>query len=413
MEAVMENKEQNEKLTFSEWLENIWYHHKWIIIFAGLMILFLLISVGQIASNSGADVSILHVGPMYISPEAQNRIEATLKDFSQDYNGDGEFMVGILDITVDKIGDGQGGTVNFDQGNQGLQRFQTEIRAGDSVIYALDKFYFDICVKENLLTPLEEIIDDADMPVNTVKDENGTVYGVYVSDLDAYSLSGIENFPEGAILCLRRSPEKDQLTYGRTQEDWEGNRKTFVNLIKYRDKDKVVNDIDVMYGGFDNVYSETEEALEATFKSFAEGDKLFGISTFRLTGNISSLDETDANRLAVKEFEKELFTGDSMIFLLDKQLFDLCVDYDMLAPFEEVFSKDNMPDGVIAECGIYLSSLDVKELDGFKNLSPNTVLCVRRSPDSETIKYGRLQSAWESNREIFEKLVSYKADNAE
>jgi hypothetical protein len=85
----------------------------------------------------------------------------------------------------------------------------------------------------------------------------------------------------------------------------------------------------------------------------------------------------------------------------------------MLVPFEEVFGKDNMPDGVIAECGIYLSSLDVKELDGFKNLSPNTVLCVRRSPDSETIKYGRLQSAWESNREIFEKLVSYKADNAE
>ena len=117
--------------------------------------------------------------------------------------------------------------------------------------------------------------------------------------------------------------------------------------------------------------------------------------------------------MAVKEFEKELFAGDSMIFILDKQTFDICVDNDMLASFETVFGKDNMPEGVIAGCGIYLSSLDAKALGGFDELSPNTVLCIRRSPDSETIKYGRLQSAWESNREIFVKLINYKAENAE
>lgn len=411
----MENKEQNEKMTAAEWLENVWYHNKWLIIFAGMMIIFVIISVGQLMSNSGADVNLLHVGPMYISPEAANRIETTLGELSDDYNGDGEFIVDILDITVDKINDGQGGAMNYDQGNQGLQRFQTEIRAGDAVIYALDKYYFDICLKEGLLTPLKDVIDDADMPINTVTDENGTAFGVYVSDLDAYSLSGIENIPPTAILCLRRSPENDQISYGRTLEEWEGNRKTFVNLIKYRDKDKVINDIDVMYGGFDDVYSNTEEALKSTFLSFADGNKdngmLFGIKSIILEGNITALDETAANRLAVKEFEEELFTGDSMIFLLDKQMFDICVDNDMLASFEEVFGKENMPDGVIADCGIYLSSLDAKVLDGFKELSPHTVLCIRRSPDSETVKYGRLQSAWEENRDIFIKLINYKEEN--
>lgn len=410
----MENKEQTEKMSFSEWVENTWYHHKWMIIFAGMMIIFVIISIGQLISSSSADINILHVGPMYISPEAANRIESTLEGFSDDYNSDGEFIADILDITVDKFSDGQGGTVNYDQGNQALQRFQTEIRAGDAVIYALDKYYFDICIKEGLLTPLEDIIDDADMPANTVKDENGVIFGVYVSDLDAYSLSGIENFPATAILCLRRSPENDQISYGRTVEEWDGNRKTFVNLVKYRDKDKVINDIDVMYAGFNNVYSNTEDAFKSTFTSFADSKEvLFAIKSIVLEGNITALDETAANRLAVKEFEKELFAGDSMIFILDKQTFDICVDNDMLASFETVFGKDNMPEGVIADCGIYLSSLDAKALGGFDELSPNTVLCIRRSPDSETIKYGRLQSAWESNREIFVKLINYKAENAE
>lgn len=414
MEAEMENKEQNEKMTAMEWLENVWYHHKWMIIFAGMMILFVVISIGQLVSNAGADVNILHVGPMYISPEAANRIEATLGELSDDYNEDGEFVADILDITVDKISDGKGGTVNYDQGNQAMQRFQTEIRAGDAVIYALDKYYFDICLKEGLLTPFEEIIDDADMPANTVKDENGAIFGVYVSDLDAYSLSGIENIPETAILCLRRSPENDQISYGRTVEEWNGNRKTFVNLIKYRDKDKVVNDIDVLYAGFNDVYSEAEEAFKTTFTSFADGkDVLFGIKSIILEGNITALDETASNRLAVKEFEKEIFAGDSMIFVLDKQLFDICAENDILASFEDVFGKENMPEGVIAGCGIYLSSLDAKALGGFDAISPNSVICIRRSPDSETIKYGRLQSVWEKNRDIFVKLIGYKQENPE
>ncbi len=408
----MENKEQNEKLSFSEWLENIWYHSKWMIIFGGMMVIFVVISVIQLVSTSGPDVNILHVGPMYLSSEAIDRIETTLKDFSDDYNDDGDFSISLLDITVDKLSNGQGGTVNLDYNNQALQRFQTEIRAGDASIYALDKYYFDICLKEGLLTPLEEIIDDADMPVNNVKDEKGVIYGVYVSDLDVYSLSGIENFPDTAILCLRRSPEKDQISYGRTQEDWEGNRKTFVKLIKYRDKDKEVNDIDVMYCGFNKVLTEAEEGFESTFTSFADKEgALFDITSIMLEGNMTSLDPTESNTLAVKEFETELFAGDSMIFLLDKQLFDICIEHDKLASFEEVFGKDNMPEGVIGGCGIYLSSLDVAGLAGFEKLSPNTVLCIRRAPDSETIKYGRLQSAWESNRDIFVKLIEDKNEN--
>ena len=101
----MENSENKEKLTFTEWLENTWYHNKWMIIFGGMLVLFLIISVGQLASSSSPDLKVLHVGPMYISPEAADRIESTLEGFSEDYNDDGDFTVDILDITVNKLSD--------------------------------------------------------------------------------------------------------------------------------------------------------------------------------------------------------------------------------------------------------------------------------------------------------------------
>ncbi len=222
--------EKQEKMSLGEWFENIWYHYKWLIIFGVVLVAFILISFSQFLATKDPDVNIMHVGPMYISSDVAATIEDTVGKLSDDYNDDGEIKVEILDITVNKFGNEDAGIdpVNYDQNNKGMQRFQTEIRAGDTVIYALDKQFFDVCVEEGLLTPLTDVIDDAYMPENVIDG-----YGVYISDLKAYELDGLSKIPETAILCLRRSPDKDEIKYGRTMEVWEGNRNTFVNIIKY------------------------------------------------------------------------------------------------------------------------------------------------------------------------------------
>lgn len=220
--------EKTEKLTPREWIENIWYHYKWMIIFGGMMILFIVMSIGQIFATSDPDLNILHVGPMYISSEAADMIEDTLAEFSEDYNDDGEITANILDITVNKFGTDEIDPINYDKDAEGYKRFQTEIRAGDAIIYMLDEQYFNVCLEEGLLTPFDEIIDDAYMPENVISG-----CGVKISELQAYELPGLSSVPETAILCIRRSPEKDDISYGRSQEVWEGNKKTFVNIIKY------------------------------------------------------------------------------------------------------------------------------------------------------------------------------------
>jgi hypothetical protein len=198
-----------------------------------MLVVFLVMSCFQYFSTKDPDVNILHVGPMYISPESSDKLKGTIAGLSEDYNDDGDINVALLDITVNKFGNEDAGIdpINYDQNNNALKRFQTEIRAGDAVIYALDEEFFEICLEEKLLSPLSEVFSDEILPENTVK-----CYGVKIADLDAYKLDGLSSIPETAILCLRRSPELDPIKYGRTAEIWEGNRKTFENILKYKAK---------------------------------------------------------------------------------------------------------------------------------------------------------------------------------
>ncbi|MBR2900826.1 MAG: hypothetical protein IKC39_01135 [Clostridia bacterium] len=225
--------ETKTKMNAREWMENLWYHYKWLIIFGGLILAFLIISLFQHFGSKDPDVNILHVGPMYISPESAETLKGSVATLSEDYNDDGDINVALLDITVNKFGNEEEGIdpMNYDQNNNGLKRFQTEVRAGDAVIYLLDEEFFNICMEENLLSPLKDVVSEEILPENTVKG-----YGVKISDLDAYKLSGLSNVPNTAILCLRRSPELDPIKYGRTVEVWEGNRKTFENILKYKAK---------------------------------------------------------------------------------------------------------------------------------------------------------------------------------
>ncbi len=223
--------EESKKISFKEWFENLWYHYKWVIILGGIMVVFLIVSLVQCTAKKDIDINILHVGPMTLSHDATELLKDNVASFSDDYTGDGEINVAIHDITVNKFGNDEAGgeRVNYDVNGKGMQQFQTEIRAGKAVIYALDEEFFEICVQEGILTPFDQLFSKSEMPENVIDG-----YGVKISELDAYKLEGFSELPEGAILCIRRSPENDELTYGRNTEIWEGNRDTLVSIIKYK-----------------------------------------------------------------------------------------------------------------------------------------------------------------------------------
>ncbi|MBQ0109189.1 MAG: hypothetical protein KBS44_02790, partial [Clostridiales bacterium] len=137
--------EEKTKLTPKEWLENIWYHYKWLIIFGGLLVVFLAISLTQILSNKNPDVSLLYVDKMYYS-DLETDIRTTTATLADDYNEDGKTVVDMLTITINEATDASGDPIHYDYNNTNLQRFNVEITSGDATILILDPEYFGICV---------------------------------------------------------------------------------------------------------------------------------------------------------------------------------------------------------------------------------------------------------------------------
>ncbi|MBR4950724.1 MAG: hypothetical protein IKZ23_02095 [Clostridia bacterium] len=231
MAKVYDNPERydNGKMTLSEWIGHIWYHYKWAIGAASVLIAFAVFTIVQLASKVEPDISIMHIGPNTLTQNTQNSIAETLEDLGVDYNEDGKVHTNIVNITVDRFTDEDNSyVINFDNNNEGLKRFQVEIRTGDSIIYLLEEYYFNYCVERELLVPFASIIDDADMPQNVIKG-----CGVKISDLESYKLKGIKNIPETAILCIRRMPNDNEISWGKGKDHWNSNLTAFKNLIKY------------------------------------------------------------------------------------------------------------------------------------------------------------------------------------
>ena len=59
-------------------------------------------------------------------------------------------------------------------------------------------------------------------------------YGYALGSLDAKYLPGFDKIPEDMVVCLRRSPEQDEIKYDRETGFWENNKTAFVNLVTYK-----------------------------------------------------------------------------------------------------------------------------------------------------------------------------------
>ena len=224
-------KAKEERRTFGEWFGDLWYRYKWLLIICAFLAVFIVISLVQLLSAKNADVKMLYVGPEYLNETARERLFTSIAALAPDYDGDGEVNTDLLDIVIRRYYDESDpeNYVRYDKDRESDKRFQTEIRAGDAVIYVLDSIYYKKCVDEGILAKLSEVLPPESMPAETLGE-----YGVELGKLNARLMPGLDVLPGDLVLCIRRSPDKDDIKYGRAADYWESNRKAFENIIKYR-----------------------------------------------------------------------------------------------------------------------------------------------------------------------------------
>lgn len=391
---------------FRGWASYIYEYYKWPIII-GLVILFGVgAGLSQLRRAANPDLSVMYVGPFYLSPSAQTVLEEQVaslsgEEIAGDYNGDGEYKFSLLDITVDYLTDSQGLQYLYDDGNSAMTRFQTELRAGDALLYFLEPYYYRQAKAEGVLHPLEELGESY-----AALSFDG--YGVYLGDLDSCLLEGFSRMPAETVVCLRRSPAADAIDYGRTIEGWEHHRDLFCRLLDYKDdaaKDPNADrdpDVTLLIVGETPVLRSFRRPIEAFLSSNTTDGNGDGIRVGKVADLLRSGSEA-ARALQAKAIRTELVTGESMVWILDEEAYVYAKERGLLAPLpEELASRENAVDGL----ALRLYALEIYGAKGFRELYADSYLCLRRDPAGETERYGRTPEAYARAKEVFLRLAA-------
>ncbi len=190
-----------EKMTFKQKLQNFWYHSKYTFLAFCLFAIFIIVAIVQIFTKDSPDANFCYMGTSSISFTSGNILQESVGVFmKEDYNGDGKKTIDYIELTVLDPKKAQ----NFDQTTYTSheidkvagERFVAELVGGDSMIYLADEKYYKMALEQNILMPLNKILD-------TVPDFAHDEYSVLLRDLEIFYLPGFNKLPGDTVVFVR------------------------------------------------------------------------------------------------------------------------------------------------------------------------------------------------------------------
>lgn len=409
--------EENTKKTFRDKLEEFWYFYKWQTVISVILIIGIGLGIAQLFANKEPDAGIMYVGPGYISASVRAKMTKIAEYYLNDYNADGEKYLSILDITAS----GDKTKTAYESNVDAVKRFNLEITAGDSLIYLVEESFYEELKEYGVLAKLSSIIDGDKIPDNTYDE-----YGVRISNLDFFDIDGFSSLPKDTVLCIRQSPEGEAIAYGRTVEFWNSNKALFKAMFDFRSEEKPAKpipvfdvapyDVGLMYVGYNRIYEITRKSLsDKAVKYFTDSNKSdskeLGVDyrIVKKTGNAYTDNPDDA-----AYFEKQLESGNNIIFIVEKSFYDKLYESGQLLSLESVFSyKDSngetvtlLPDAESEDgYGVRVSELKFfKEISGFDVFEDDLVLCIRNRPE------GCDKNFFNACVEFYRQIMYYQSD---
>ncbi len=390
---------------FKGWMEYIVEYYKWPIVFGVVLVSAILFAISQTASTANPDLSMMYVGPFYMSPDEQDKLGETVAflsgDTAGDYNGDGRFRYDFLDLTISHIRDQEGVEYTYDDQNTAYTRFQTELRAGDTLLYFLEPYFYRQALAEGILTPLSQLGVDPALSYDG--------YGIPMGNLDCYELEGFDEMPAEAMVCLRRSPESDAISYGRSQEEWEYHRDLLLAMVSYHSQNRVIDtqttpDITLLYVGEEPIYKSVRlpvENLLGQLTADVNGDGKTRGALHAITRSGSGT----TSEILSKLIRTELVTGGEYLMLLDEASYQYAKENNLLAPLPaELKDETGAADGL----ALRYNSLALRNQEGFCELEAISYLCLRTPPQEGQETYGRTEQAYLDALQTFLLLAKYE-----
>lgn len=222
---------ENRALKF---IENFWYHYKWH--FLGILfLLFVVVTIiVQTATKEDADLKILMAGPYRSTLTQRANMRLGLAEaLTEDYNGDGEKLVEIIDHEIyseeqlKELGSAAfSGQMNADN----LKSFHNLVMAGEYSVCIIDEWIYEDILAAGGIRPLSELFGE-NIPEGSIDG-----YAIRLSSLPfAKTFSGFSELPDSMVICLRTKGYMNGV-FNRDKADKEYKKAEdlFISIVNYR-----------------------------------------------------------------------------------------------------------------------------------------------------------------------------------
>ena len=180
-------------------------------------------------------------------------------------------------------------------------------------------------------------------------------------------------------------------------------------LDSYLKKDQ--NDIQILYTGYEFLDDDMVSKIKTTCSYLADdynGDNVLMVDFLPLTVEKKYFDGNYTyDSTMITRFNTELNTSSSIIFIVEDSYYEVLRSSGLLLPLSTVFNE--LPEGAIDEFGILFGTLDISMQDGFKDLSPDSIICIRRPARDKEIRYIS-EDQYNYNLDFFKKIIEFSVE---
>lgn len=194
------------------WWEYFWDYYKWYVIGGGFVLLLVVVTAVQCATQKRYDMTVTYAGNAYFSEEQQTHLEDAMANFVQDVDGNGEQAVFFQNLTIS----GQKGQEQFDYAMQ--TKLELEFQNDCSFIFLFSKEQLDSMLSRDyvadLYVPVSEWAPDLSSDFETVSAQDGVAYAVNLENSSFFKNLGINSKDlYVAIRYQAKDDEKNQAAY--------------------------------------------------------------------------------------------------------------------------------------------------------------------------------------------------------
>ena len=180
-----------------KWLDNFWYHYKWVAIIVTFFLVLGIILIVQLVSRENYDAYIMYMGDSSIPDTKYQDIMDAFDKVMEDYNGDGEVLLNFSRTSyISDEDDPMAGSVN-----SAAMQYMGSMMVQPYYIYLMDADLYEIYRNTGAFVPVTDLIED--IPEEWLYDDTAVYFDVTdfavgnagVNDLGSNTLLVIKNIP--------------------------------------------------------------------------------------------------------------------------------------------------------------------------------------------------------------------------